>query len=694
MVNRTLAQPIASAARAAQTFLARLGRNTAGNVLALVAAALPPILILVGGAVDMGRAYMAQTSLQNACDAGVLAGRRAQAKSGTWGTAEQAKAQKMFDINYQGLAANATSTSFVPTNPSVGVISATATSTIPTTIMKIFGTNTFTLTANCSAEFQISNIDVMMVLDTTGSMAYCPDGSWCNSGAGSKIEGLKSAIRSFYYTIAAAVPSGSGTRVRFGFVPYSDTVNVKNLTSGASPDIPQGYIASAANYQTRLYNFDQASYTSTTGSPVVTQETYGGSATPIAISSADCDNYGINAYPTNGGNPVTTGTAPDDVITKTYSKKSWTKTGTITLSGCGNCTGNNGQGNGNNGTKVDVGTCVRQVSTVTTSYVLNGYKLNPTTPYRYTQASLNTSGLKSYTAVNLATEVYSNSTVPTAGFYDMVTLGSLAGTTNILKVSTTWNGCIEERSTVNTLISAASIPSGATDLDVLTAPTSAAATQWKPYISDFQFNRGQTATLDTTDDKDPMTAYCPAPAKNFTTVDTSAPTTVPSWIETYLGTLYASGGTYHDIGMIWGARLANPAGINSTVVNSGNVSSISRHIIFLTDGIMEPRCDFLYSAYGVEYLDNRVMPAQPTRDAACDTTLATYHNGRYLAACQRAKDMGYTIWVIGFGQAITPEMSACAAGSGGQAMTASSTTALQDTFRLIASRIANLRLRS
>jgi hypothetical protein len=39
-------------------------------------------------------------------------------------------------------------------------------------------------------------------------------------------------------------------------------------------------------------------------------------------------------------------------------------------------------------------------------------------------------------------------------------------------------------------------------------------------------------------------------------------------------------------------------------------------------------------------------------------------------------------------------MSACAAGSGGQAMTASSTTALQDTFRLIASRIANLRLRS
>ncbi|HET9627927.1 MAG TPA: TadE/TadG family type IV pilus assembly protein [Novosphingobium sp.] len=692
MVNRTLAKTIDLVGNA-RTFLARLGRNTAGNVLALVAASLPPILILVGGGVDMSRAYMAQTSLQNACDAGVLAGRRAQAKSGTWGTAEQAKAQKMFNINYQGTAANATNTTFTPTNPSTGVISATATTTIPTTIMKIFGTNTFTLTANCSAEFQISNIDVMMVLDTTGSMADCPDGSWCNSGAGSKIEGLKSAVRSFYYTIAAAVPSGSSTRVRFGFVPYNGTVNLKNLTSGASPAIPQGYIASSASYQTRLYNFDQANYTSSTGNPVITLETYGGS-TPIAITSADCDNYGINAYPTNDGNPVTTGAAPNDVVTKTYSKKSWTKTGTITLSGCGNCQGNNGQGNGNKGTKVDVGTCVRQVSTVTTSYVLNGYKLNPTTPYRYTQASLDTSTLKTYAAVNLATDVNSASTVPTAGYYDMVTLGSLAGTSNITKTSTTWSGCIEERSTVNSLISAASIPAGATDLDVLSAPTGTTSTQWKPYISAFQFDRNQVATLDTSTDYNPMSAYCPPAAKNFTTVDTSAPATVPSWIETYLGTLYAWGGTYHDIGMIWGARLANPNGINSATVNSGNVSSVSRHIIFLTDGEMAPRCKGLYSAYGHEYLDNRVMPAQATTDATCDATLTTYHNGRYLAACQKAKDMGYTIWVVGFGQAITSEMTACAAGSGGQAIYASSTTALQDTFRLIASRIANLRLRS
>jgi len=592
----------------------------------------------------------------------------------------------MFSVNYQGTAANASNTLLTLSNPSTGVISGVATSTIPTTIMKIFGTNTFTLTANCSAEFQVSNIDVMMVLDTTGSMADCPDGSTCNSGAGSKIEGLKSAIRSFYYTIAAAVPTGSTTRVRFGFVPYNGTVNMTNLVSGATPDLPQADIASAANYQTRLYHFNQPNYTSSTGSPVVTYETYGGSpGTPI--SQADCNNYAVNAYPTNGGNPVTTGARPNPVITTTYSYYLWTQ------AGCGNCQGNSGSGKGN----IATGYCTRKVTTTTTTYTLTSYGLDPTTPYRYTQASLNTATLKTLAAVNLATDVASTATVPVAGYstgyYDMVALGALSGTTGVTTASTTWNGCIEERATVNSLISASSIPAGATDLDLVTAPTTTASTQWKPYVSAFEFDRNQTATLDTSTDYDPMTAYCPPAAKNFTTVDTSAPSTVPSWIETYLGTLYAWGGTYHDIGMIWGARLANPNGINSTVVNSGTVTSVSRHIIFLTDGQMAPDCKGLYSAYGHEYLDNRVMPVQSTTGSTCDATLTTYHNGRYLAACQKAKDMGYTVWVVGFGLAVTPEMTSCA-GNGGTAMTATTTTALQNSFRDIASRIANLRLKT
>lgn len=653
MVNRALA----IAVRRTLTFLGRLRANSAGNVLALVAAALPPILILVGGGVDMSRAYMAQTSLQNACDAGVLAGRRAQAKSGTWGTAEQAKAQKMFAINFQGSAANATGTTFTATNPSTGIISATATTTVPTTIMKIFGTDSFALSTSCSAEFQISNIDVMMVLDTTGSMACRPDGSNCNSDSTSKIEGLKSAIRSFYYTIAASVPSGSSTRVRFGFVPYNGTVNLKNLVSGSTPEIPQSYLARTASYQTRLYRFDQPVYTGTPGTPVTVP------TTSTQSSKSNCTTWG-NAKASSSGGP-----APTATKTTTYSWVSYNSSSRI---------------------------CTRNETTTTTSYTLTAYKLSPTTPYRYTQASLDTSNLKALTAVSIATDVSSNATVPatgyTTGLYDMVALGSLAGSTGVTTASHTWGGCIEERSSVNSLISAGSVPSGAADLDLVTAPTSTASTQWKPYVAPFEFDRNQTATLDTSIDYSPLTAYCPPAAKNFATVDTSTPTSVPGWIETYLATLYAWGGTYHDIGMIWGARLAAANGINAATVTAGNLTSVSRHIIFLTDGEMAPACKSLYSAYGQEYLDNRVMPAQATTGSTCDATLATYHNGRFLAACQKAKDMGYTVWVIGFGQSLTTAMTSCA--SSGRAYYASDTSSLQTTFRTIASQVADLRLKT
>ena len=58
--------------REAAPFLCRLAHDASGNTLALLAAGLFPLLALVGGGVDMGRNYLAQSRLQQACDAGVL----------------------------------------------------------------------------------------------------------------------------------------------------------------------------------------------------------------------------------------------------------------------------------------------------------------------------------------------------------------------------------------------------------------------------------------------------------------------------------------------------------------------------------------------------------------------------------------------------------------------------------------------
>ena len=58
---------------------ARIGAlcsNTRGSTLAICAAAIIPLLLLMGSGLDMSRAYMAKLRLQQACDAGSLAGRR------------------------------------------------------------------------------------------------------------------------------------------------------------------------------------------------------------------------------------------------------------------------------------------------------------------------------------------------------------------------------------------------------------------------------------------------------------------------------------------------------------------------------------------------------------------------------------------------------------------------------------------
>src|SRR3546814_6088284 len=66
--------------------------------------------------------------------------------------------------------------------------------------------------------------------------------------------------------------------------------------------------------------------------------------------------------------------------------------------------------------------------------------------------------------------------------------------------------------------------------------------------------------------------------------------------EDYVESLQPLGGTYHDVGMVWGARLLSPTGLftdeNATAPNE---RPISRHIVFMTDGEMAPNVPNLRS---------------------------------------------------------------------------------------------------
>jgi Flp pilus assembly protein TadG len=646
--------------------LARLLRDRLGATLPMGAAAVMVMMMLIGSGVDMSRAYMTQTSLQSACDSGVLAGRRAMSRSNDYGTAEQAKANQMFAFNFPAASYGATGTTFATAANDDGEVTGTARAALPTVIMRVFGFRQFNLSVACSAELQLANADIVFVLDTTGSMNCNVGTSSCGDteATNAKIKGLRAAVKDFHLTVARAVQNDDETRIRYAFVPYSMTVNVKNLILDG--DLPTSYIANSASYQSRQAQFSTTpTYVGTSGNPTTVTETYSSNITQ-ANCSTNTNNYTNNRWPTNIGPSVNSGgPAPAATTVTTYSAPStpWTRV----------------SGNGSNA----VGTCRRNKTTTVTTYVT---RYAWTGNWRYKPLVLDTTSYKSFSAVPLVTAITTSSTAyaPQPGFIDVQALARMSPTTGLTTTSYTWSGCIEERATVAQL-SMDPVPAGATDLDINSAPESD-ATRWKPYFGGAEFKRGSTysASLDSTTDLASVTEYCPSPMRKLQAVDTTDSTNVPAWLNTYLANLRAIGGTYHDIGMIWGGRLGSPRGIFEDTVNDQPERAVSRHIIFMTDDQMAPETEF-YSAYGLELFDNRVAPRGTTR-----TGLIAYHNARFLAACQAAKDEGYTIWVIAFGTSVSTVLRSCS--SAGRAYLSNNTTELQATFRFIASQVADLRL--
>ena len=197
-------------------FLARLRRDETGNTLALVAAALFPMLGLIGGGVDIGRGYLSQSRLQQACDSGVLAARKRlgtdAAVTGEIPESAATAGQRFFNLNFGRGAYGTENRTFQMTLEADFSVSGRATVDVPTTLMAIFGFSRMPVAVECQAQLNMSNMDVMMVLDTTGSMASTNPGD-----TKPKIAVLRDVVKSFHAQLEANRSPGSS--LRYGFVP-------------------------------------------------------------------------------------------------------------------------------------------------------------------------------------------------------------------------------------------------------------------------------------------------------------------------------------------------------------------------------------------------------------------------------------------------------------------------------------------
>jgi len=621
------------------TMLNRLGRDNAGNTLAIAAASLIPMMALIGGGVDISRAYMAKTQLQSACDSGVLAGRKALSKSGSYGENEKAKANSMFNFNFNGAALNMAQPAFTTVDNDDGQVSGTATAAVPTLMMKIFNKDTVDLSVDCMAELQIGNADIMFVLDVTTSM-----NDSLGKGEPSKLSGLREAVKDFHKTINQAI-NDNRTRVRYGFVPYAMTVNASELLSSGA--MPYDYFTDSTNYQSRIAVFDKPIYVGTPKQDPRVERRYTSGGKDTKISRSDCDTFVNQKASATGGPP------PKAETTTVYSQ---------------------GSERPSSRTK---NYCSRYETTTKTTYVTK-YEFRH---WRYQKVPLNTSDFRSFSSVPIATKVDTSVRFDAPREFNLQQLASISGTG---PQSLTWNGCIEERDTV-TETDFDPIPDEAFDLDFDLVPDSD-ATRWKPMWSNVEFTRSNyTSETSTSTSKKSVTGYCPSAMKLFQTVDLSDnPNHIPSWLNTYLANLNVAGYTYHDIGMIWGGRLTSPTGMFAENVNlDADRINVSKHIIFMTDGILQPESG-QYSAYGIEDLDSRIAPKGSAG------TIYARHMARFSAVCEAIKAQGTTIWVVAFGTSMTTELQNCA--TGGRAYYSSNTQALSNTFKYIAAQVADLRL--
>jgi Flp pilus assembly protein TadG len=190
--------------------------------LATVAAALFPMLALIGGGIDLGRGYLSQSRLQQACDAGVLAARKRLGATSVLEGQIPADAaltgKRFFNINFDDGAYGTENRSFQMMLEDDLAVSGSATVNVPTSLMAVFGFDELPVRVACQAQLSMANTDIMLVLDVTGSMAQTNAGD-----SVTRMEALKATVRDFHTQLTAAPAT---TRLRFGFVPYSTNVNV------------------------------------------------------------------------------------------------------------------------------------------------------------------------------------------------------------------------------------------------------------------------------------------------------------------------------------------------------------------------------------------------------------------------------------------------------------------------------------
>lgn len=182
-----------------------------GGILPLFAFLSVALIGFLGLGIDAGRAYLLKARLSNALDSIALVGAQT-----IFDADRNDQMRKYFDANFPADLMGATVEVHYPTGSGAGdKLEVSATAVLPTTFLKVLKIDNVTVSARAVVSRGISGMELVMVLDNTGSMR-----------SNGKMAAMIQAAHDLVDVLYGDQQSIEGFYV--GLVPYSHIVNIGN----------------------------------------------------------------------------------------------------------------------------------------------------------------------------------------------------------------------------------------------------------------------------------------------------------------------------------------------------------------------------------------------------------------------------------------------------------------------------------
>lgn len=182
-------------------------KSSKGSVGIMMGAVLPVMIFLAAIAIETTRVSFCESKLAFAADAAAIAGARYDI------TQVQANALRVFNSNFPPGTLGLSPTPVVSYDATTQEVKVVVQDVLQTKVAQIFGISSLTVRAESTVKREFGGLELVMVLDTTGSMA-----------ANSKIQGLRTAAKSLIDVIYEGKNTRDSTAI--GVVPFVTTVNI------------------------------------------------------------------------------------------------------------------------------------------------------------------------------------------------------------------------------------------------------------------------------------------------------------------------------------------------------------------------------------------------------------------------------------------------------------------------------------